>query len=104
MKALILLLLLVSPSLSVEPVTVAIESFQGRAGPFVRILVKAQNNTARSYGMVFYRCTVFSGGRAVGHQIGIISNLRPNAVAYDRISVESPAAQSATCEFDRATD
>jgi hypothetical protein len=51
--------------------------------------------------MVFYRCTAFNGNTAVGHQLGYVSNLRPNATAFNRTAIEGQGGRTASCEFDR---
>lgn len=91
-----------STALATEPVTITIESW-GRSSPgWARLVIKAQNNTNNAYGTVFYRCTAFLKDKAIGTQLGIISNLRANGTGFDNMSIEvSQRADSASCRFER---
>ena len=101
-KIILAFVLAASPVAASEPVTVTIESW-GRSSPgWARLVVKAQNNTSTAYRMVFYRCTAFLKDKAIGTQLGIISNLRANGSGFDNMSIEVPQrADSASCAFER---
>lgn len=101
-KTILATVFLSSTAVASEPVTVTIESW-GRSSPgWARLIVKAQNNTNTAYRMVFYRCTAFLKDKAIGTQLGIISNLRANAAGFDNMSIEvSQRPDSASCTFER---